>query len=390
MRRKKKNRFLRFLELLLVIIAAAAVYRFFETEPEEIRELRQTEIIQTDEEHQEYYFGLLSEEEQRAYREMLSGFISRETGFYLTVSEDEQVERVYHAVLKDHPELFWVQNHGKVYKTVYGASGYCTFSPEYLYTDEEAEEIELAMENALLEVASQISQDAGEYEKVQAVYSYIIDLADYEFCDDDQNIAGIFWRKTAVCAGYARAVQYLLECLGIECIYVDGDAQGSDEGHAWDIVKIDGEYYYVDATNGDQPQFLEGDAVSLAEHKTILYDYLCPFPEEYEQMYTASEEFSVPQCTSTAKNFYVMNQACFDTYDWQSVYDLCILRLDNGAAVVRFKFSNQDAFDQAYTDWIEGDSAQEVARYYLNLYGLREVGYHSGVLDNLKTIYYMF
>ena len=49
---------------------------------------------------------------------------------------------------------------------------------------------------------------------------------------------------------------------------------------------LDGEYYYFDATNGDQPEFLEGDAVQLAEHKTILYDYLCPFPEEYEMTYT--------------------------------------------------------------------------------------------------------
>ena len=40
-------------------------------------------------------------------------------------------------------------------------------------------------------------------------------------------------------------------------------------------------------------RFLEGDAVQLAEHKTIIYDYLCPFPQEYEQVYTASKEFSV-------------------------------------------------------------------------------------------------
>ncbi len=113
---------------------------------------------------------------------------------------------------------------------------------------------------------------------------------------------------------------------------MEGGTISSSEGHAWDIVEIDGQYYYMDPTNGDQPQFLEGDAVQLAEHKTIIYDYLCPFPEEYEQIYTASDEFEVPQCTATDKNFYVMNQACFDTYDYQAVYGLCRLRLDNGAA----------------------------------------------------------
>ena len=36
--------------------------------------------------------------------------------------------------------------------------------------------------------------------------------------------------------------------------------------------------------------FLNGNAAQLEEHKTIIYDYLCPFPEEYEKTYTPSEE----------------------------------------------------------------------------------------------------
>lgn len=72
--------------------------------------------------------------------------------------------------------------------------------------------------------------------------------------------------------------------------------------------KIGQEYYYVDATNGDQPDFLNGDAAQLEEHKTIIYDYLCPFPEEYEKTYTPSEELTVPACTAKNLDFYVLNQ----------------------------------------------------------------------------------
>ena len=64
----------------------------------------------------------------------------------------------------------------------------------------------------------------------------------------------------------------------------------------------------------------EGDAVQLAEHKTIIYDYLCPFPQEYEQVYTDSDEFPVPECTATDKNFYVLNEACFDQLRLPDVY----------------------------------------------------------------------
>ena len=363
---------------------------FLSGEPGEVRALRRQETILTEEGHQEYYFQLLTEEEQRGYRQMLEGIRSRAADFYLTISGDEEVDRVYHALLKDHPELYWVHNRKQVYKTAYEGSDYCLFSPGYSYSEEEMQQIEQSMEQAWQEVNALLPEGADDYEIVKTVYTYLIDSTEYVLSDDDQSIAGVFWKKAAVCAGYAGAVQYLLERLGVPCIYVDGSARGSTEGHAWNIVQLDGDYYYVDATNGDQPQFLEGDAVQMAEHKTTIYDYLCPFPKEYERNYTASEEFAVPQCTSTDKNFYVLNQGCFDSYDWQTVYDYCVMRMNYGAAVIRFKFSNQEAFDAAYADWIEGGSAQEAARYYMDLYGMTEVEYHYGVLDDLKTFYYMF
>lgn len=364
--------------------------RLFNKEPKEVQELREQEVPLTDEGHQEYYFQLLDEEEQRTYREMLAGIRRRDEQFYLTISDDNKVDRIYHALLKDHPELFWVHNREQVYKTTYAGGDYCMFSPGYTYTEAEMAEIEQSMENAFQEVSAQIPEGAGQYDIVKTVYTYLIDNADYVSSEHDQSIAGIFWKKAAVCAGYAGATQYLLERLGIPCVYVEGSAKGSPEGHAWNIVQIDGQYYYVDTTNGDQPEFLEGDAVQLAEHKTTIYDYLCPFPDEYEENYTPSPEFPVPDCTATDKNFYVLNQACFDTYDWQAIYDFCQMRLDNGAAVVRFKFSSREAFDQAYDEWITGEEIQNVARYYMDLYGLRQVEYHYGILDNLKTMYYMF
>ena len=364
----------------------------FSGEPKEVRELRKQKIAGTDEQsgRQEYYFGLLTEEEQRGYREMLTGIQNREKEFYLTVYEDDTVNRVYHAVLMDHPELFWVHNRKSVYKTTFSDGNYCTFSPGYSYTEEEIEEIQKAAENACQEVSALLPEGADDYEKAKTVYTYLINTAEYQESEDDQSMAGIFWKKQAVCAGYAGAAQYLLEYLGVPCIYVEGSTAGSTEGHAWNIILLDGDYYYFDATNGDQPEFLEGDAVQLAEHKTILYDYLCPFPKEYEMTYTPSSEFTLPECTATAKNFYVLNQGCFDTYDYQEILALCQMRLNNGAAVVRFKFSTQEAFDAAKAEWINGDSIQETARYYMTLYGMNQVEYHYGILENMKTIYYMF
>lgn len=364
----------------------------FSGEPKEVRDLRKQEVADTDTEgtSQEYYFGLLNEEEQRGYREMIDGIKARKKEFYLTIYDDDTVNKVYHAVLMDHPELFWVHNRKQVYKTTFSDANYCMFSPGYSYTDEEIQEIQAAAENACQNVSTLLPEGAGDYEKAKTVYTYLIDNAEYQESEDDQSMAGIFWKKQAVCAGYAGAAQYLLEYLGVPCIYVEGSTAGSTEGHAWNIITLNGEYYYFDATNGDQPEFLEGDAVQLAEHKTIIYDYLCPFPAEYEMTYTLSEEFPVPEYTATAMNFYVLNQGCFDSYDYQEILAYCQMRLNNGAAVVRFKFSSQEAFDQAKAEWINGDAIQEAARYYMTLYGMSQVEYHYGILENLKTIYYMF
>lgn len=359
-------------------------------EPKEVEELRQMEVAQSEEGHQEYYFKQLTEEEQRVYRELLKGIRAREKEFYLTISDDDSIDRSYHAVLKDHPEIFWVHNREKIYKTTYSDSDYCVFTPGYTYTDGEIDEIQTAMEQSFQEVRALIPEDAGDYEKVRIVYTYVIDHTQYQTGEDDQSIAGVFWKKSAVCAGYAGAVQYLLERLDIPCIYVDGSTKGSTEGHAWDIVKIGQEYYYVDATNGDQPDFLNGDAAQLEEHKTIIYDYLCPFPEEYEKTYTPSEELTVPACTARDLDFYVLNQGYFEDYSWQDIYDYCKMRLDNGAAVVRFKFGSQEAFSEACQELLDDGVVQNVAQYYMKLHGLGQVEYHYGVMDNFYTIYFIF
>ena len=359
-------------------------------EPKEVEELRQMEVAQSEEGHQEYYFKQLTEEEQRVYRELLKGIRAREKEFYLTISDDDSIDRSYHAVLKDHPEIFWVHNREKIYKTTYSDSDYCVFTPGYTYTDREIDEIQTAMEQSFQEVRALIPEDAGDYEKVRIVYTYVIDHTQYQTGEDDQSIAGVFWKKSAVCAGYAGAVQYLLERLDIPCIYVDGSTKGSTEGHAWDIVKIGQEYYYVDATNGDQPDFLNGDAAQLEEHKTIIYDYLCPFPEEYEKTYTPSEELTVPACTAKDLDFYVLNQGYFEDYSWQDIYDYCKMRLDNGAAVVRFKFGSQEAFSEACQELLDDGVVQNVAQYYMKLHGLGQVEYHYGVMDNFYTIYFIF
>ena len=62
-------------------------------EPVEVRTLRKQQVTQSDEGHQEYYFGLLNEDEQRGYREILEGIRSFEEKFYLSLSGDDEIDQ---------------------------------------------------------------------------------------------------------------------------------------------------------------------------------------------------------------------------------------------------------------------------------------------------------
>lgn len=101
---KKRFSALRLILIVLVIVLLAGIGVTGERtlrEPVEVRTLRKQQVTQSDEGHQEYYFGLLNEDEQRGYREILEGIRNFEEKFYLSLSGDDEIDRVYHAVLKD-------------------------------------------------------------------------------------------------------------------------------------------------------------------------------------------------------------------------------------------------------------------------------------------------
>ena len=169
---KKKRRFGRRVFCVLIVLFMGVIWQsdLLSQEPAEVRSLRKQEILQTDDNYREYYFGLLTEDEKLEQKKyllpaylllfvLLSGIQERQDEFYLTSSNEQLISKVYHALLKDHPELFWVHNREEVYTTAYKGTDYCRFSPGYTYTDQEIQEIMAFMEHALEEVKEQITQD---------------------------------------------------------------------------------------------------------------------------------------------------------------------------------------------------------------------------------------
>lgn len=341
----------------------------------------QEPVAETDGVHQEYYFKQLALNEKRTYRQLLAGILTFEKEISLSDTDNDAIDKAYRALLKDHQELFWVHNGKTYYKTINKSD--TVFTPSYGYAQEEAAPVRNYMEQAYQQVAALLPEGCGVYDKVRTVYDYVIGRTDYVVNENDQNIAGVFAQGQAVCAGYAGAVQYLLERLDVESIYVSGETKMSSGGHAWNIVNIDGNYYYVDATNGDQPTLLGLDG------EVPLYDYLAPFPEEYSQICWPDKEFYLPVCTAVDYNYYMMNGSCFPTYTWDALYDYFISQIDQGMHLIRVKFTDAASYQAAYTELIVNGRIEEIARYYMDMQGIPQVEYHYSNMDDLLTLYVM-
>ena len=222
-------------------------------------------------------------------------------------------------MLNDRPEIFWCD--GNATSTEYsqseGQSRYVVIEPNYLYEGEEKEQRNQEIESARTSCLSGISDLSDEYEKIKYIYTYLIDNVDYDLdAPDNQNIYSALVGKRSVCAGYAKSCQYLLQQLGIYCIYVTGqttDPNGGVADHAWNIVQCNGQYYYVDTTWGD-PIFL-GEDNGYQIPNLIAYDYLCCSEKELEKTHMISTDYVYPSCQSENLNYYQLNGMYYDTYE---------------------------------------------------------------------------
>lgn len=104
--------------------------------------------------------------------------------------------------------------------------------------------------------------DLSEYEKELAVHDWMIDhgsydtnqlsnLPRYEEDPDNDNPYGFLIGGVGICRGYTTTFQLFMDLLGIECVSVEGQSHSTREEHAWNMVRLEGEWYCVDVTWDD-------------------------------------------------------------------------------------------------------------------------------------------
>lgn len=93
-------------------------------------------------------------------------------------------------------------------------------------------------------------------QKLVTIYKYMCENINYDYDNYSANTIpdisytsrGALIKKTAVCEGYSEAFMLLCNSVGIKCEIVSGRDEENGEGHTWNVVELDGLWYFIDVT----------------------------------------------------------------------------------------------------------------------------------------------
>lgn len=324
--------------------------------------------------------ALANEAEQQLYAAIDEAvYQPQSTEFYSNPFENMQrVSDILELYKDDHPDVFWIDEAEPYYyagvRDALKLSLHFKLEGEALQTARE--ELEQAVQTAL----AYAPQSGSDYEKELYVHDYLIETCTYDdeavelhkidqVRANEQNAYGALVEGTAVCEGYTRAFQLLCERLDVTCWVIQGQASDfTDEGnvnHIWNCVQLDGDWYHVDVTWDDY----EG-----APAATDCYYYFNLTTAEIEKdhvispLYNDNEQADVwyngfvPQCDSTAYNYYVLNAMPIDDLDSGDYASFLAQAAANQEASCCFLVSEmldfEDTFDEIVSgyayEWVSG------------------------------------
>jgi hypothetical protein len=245
-----------------------------------------------------YEYGFLTEAQKALYVLLEDTFMS--VSNELTVPADVNVtsadfDKVFTIFLNKDPHTYYflptaTPRYDKTTDKLFGVT------LGYLYPKATITSRNERTDTALREARSGITAFMSDYDKVIYFYNYLAAHITYDgTTDDSDNIYGALTAGRAACMGYSYAMKMLCNAEGIETITVSGENSGGIK-HMWNMVKLDGEWYQLDATFGDR------------DGGYVYYDYCLTTDARLYKSYTAAKtDIAYPKAVSMEDNYYVKN-----------------------------------------------------------------------------------
>ena len=169
----------------------------------------------------------------------------------LGLTRDDIDNGAVKSIINSHPEFISLSG-GYTYWT----SGSSITKIQFTYLTNAKEE-QQELDAALQEVKSKIDTSGmSDEEIVLAYHEYLTSTVAYAYEDyfngtiaanHGYDMYGALVKHSCVCQGYAETMFYLLREAGLSCAI----ASSENINHAWNIVKIHGKWYHIDATWDD-------------------------------------------------------------------------------------------------------------------------------------------
>lgn len=297
------------------------------------------------------------------YQEMCSEILQfKSTCIVSERVSNKDIKNALAQLPNDYPEIFWLGDR-------YSATTVTDGSKVSLGLLKGLEEEDIPAMAAELEAkANEIIAgvpDGSDYDKVLYIHDYIAENAVYDHDGANSSNNGLWGTSygclvqgSCVCQGYAEAFILLMNKLGIE----SGICTGSN--HAWNYVKLDGKYYWLDITWDDMDSSGNGYP---AKHTYFLINsdmILRSRNLDWTQGY-------FPDCDSLDLNYFKMNGCYFESYDRDEV--ISYIESCSGEPHCEFMFADFESYKEALYDLFDdakiykaADIDKDSMRYFRN------------------------
>ena len=314
-----------------------------------------------------YAYSTLDEETRIVYDEVLDAILSHEEEVSVSTVDTKILENAYKAVCADYGGLFWVSGYVYTQYTRGGKLVGMDFTPKYTMSHEGRIGIQEQIDDSVEELLAGISVSNSDYEKAKYVFEILIQNVDYDASmENNQNIISVFLSRATVCQGYACATQYLLNKLGVPSTIVTGTAEG--ESHAWNLVRLDGNYYYMDTTWGNSRYLDDSSQIE----KYVNYSYLAVTSEEISRTHVLDSSFPLPECTSMENNYFVREGKYFTEWNPENVGSLFAQAWSQGGGGMSVKFSSPELYQQAIQYFIADQHIADYCEKISSIYYLED------------------
>lgn len=292
-----------------------------------------------------YFYNTLNDDEKVAYDEIVDAVKNFNDTVTITPNlSGAQIEKVYQGVFFQEPALisFLGQTHSF-------SDGQTSLPLSYRYSQDETAKLQANLDSVMNSIKSKFPANASAYDKLKVLHDYIIPRTGFSKDGPYAKCAyGPLVDGTSQCEGYAKAVSYFCNEVGIESVRITGN---NDQGlsHAWNKVLVNGQWYNIDFT-WDDPEGISDPNYMLYSH------FLVPDMLINGLSHFVDTSFTPPAANAIDMNYFVRSGLYANTVEEaeQMMQRQIINSAKNGQQPCQVMTRDADVFNAAYDSIMNG------------------------------------